>query len=281
MSTPWFSTESELEPKRLFSAPNLQAAAASIALPGSGHLMRGRTMAGIILVLFSLNFYGMLILLRVALELPVYIGAGVAVLLLSCAAAYHCCLHGSPHPAGRKLGLLALIFLGSAIWANAVCNLSALAAGFRYFVVPGKSMEPTFHEGDWILVDSRYYEHQKPQHGDIVVVNHSYVNENQSVYLVKRVSGVAGDTVKISGGKLIRNGFQVEENYTALDYGPAPEEWLRNMPLRTIPQGELFLLGDNRGLSYDSRAPDVGNYPEYEVVGKVVRRAWGLWKKKE
>jgi signal peptidase I len=95
---------------------------------------------------------------------------------------------------------------------------------------------------------------------------------------MKRVEGVPGDVVKIVDGKLIRNGVPIEENYVMHSNGAEGIEWLKNMPPRTIPPSRLFLLGDNRENSFDSRAPEVGNYPESELSGKVLRVVRWPWK---
>src|SRR5579862_8659810 len=77
----------------------------------------------------------------------------------------------------------------------------SLAAGFRYMQNVSKAMLPTFAPGDRILVDSRYYDHHRPQNGDIVVIDHPFSNSPRPLYLVKRISGVGGDTVEISKWK--------------------------------------------------------------------------------
>ena len=280
MSPVWIEPFDKIEEEapRLYPAENLLAAVLSIVLPGSGHLVkaggsdiphRWRTI-GVVWTIFSLAFYGALILFRVAAGSRLYLVTAIAALLLSSAAVYDCCLRGTPHSATRKLGFFALAVLASIIWVNAVCYWCALGAGFRYFLNPSKAMTPTINDGDRFLVDWNYYRDHKPQDGDIVVI----FQQVQRIHRVNRVCGVGGDTVQISDGKLIRNGAAVEENYIGGDPPrPGVADWLTAVPPRTIPAGKLFLMGDNRNNSYDSRAPEVGDFPESDLRGKVVRVA--------
>lgn len=272
MPTPWVSVELEPEPKGLFRTRNLQAMVASILLPGAGHLMKGRLPPGIAWTILSLAFYGALILFRVAADARLYLLTANAALLLSSAAVYDCCLRGTPHSAIRKLGFFALAVLASILWVSALCYWCSLAAGFQYMQNASESMQPTIPRGVMVVVDSRYYHDHKPQFGDLVAAYHVYPTSGTGNYIFKRLIGVGGDTVQISSGKLIRNGVTVEENY-AIRQGVETEPWMDNMTARKIPAGELFLLGDNRHLSLDSRAPVIGNFPESELRGKVVRLA--------
>ena len=280
MSPVWVEPTDKIEQEapRLYPAENLLAATLSIVLPGSGHFVKAggadlqrpwRTI-GFAWTIFSLTFYGALILFRVAADARLYLLTAIAALLLSCAAVYDCCLRSANHSPIRKLGFLALAVLASIIWVSSLCYWCSLAAGFRYFLNPSKAMTPTINYGDRFLVDWKYYLDHTPQDGEIVVV----FQTAQRIHRVGRVCGVGGDTVQISNGKLIRNGVRVEENYVATDRPASPDiEWQTTMPARKIPPGRLFLLGDNRNNSYDSRAPEVGNYSESELRGKVVRLA--------
>jgi signal peptidase I len=125
--------------------------------------------------------------------------------------------------------------------------------------VPSDSMTPTISAGDHLLLDRRDAG-RHPGIGDIVVV-HDPVGDG---LIVKRVVAVGGDSIGFEDGVLVRNGRPVAEHYTSdfLDgvyYGPD-----------IVPPGELYLLGDNRFDSIDSR--NFGTVPVDTVVGRVVGR---------
>ena len=124
--------------------------------------------------------------------------------------------------------------------------------------VPSDSMAPTISAGDHLLLNRRDAGH--PAVGDIVVV-HDPVGDG---LIVKRVVAVGGDAIGFEDGVLVRNGRPVSEHYTSdfLDgvyYGPD-----------VVPPGQLYLLGDNRFDSIDSR--NFGTVPVDTVVGRVVGR---------
>ncbi|MGV9255371.1 signal peptidase I [Streptomyces sp. NPDC003697] len=127
--------------------------------------------------------------------------------------------------------------------------------------VESTSMEPTLQVGDHLLVDERAYWRAAPRRGDLVVFDQS------GSRLVKRVAAVAGDTVGIEDGVLTVDGRPVTEpsiDRRALDglyYGPAH-----------VPDGTVFVLGDNRRHSVDSR--QFGPVPVGQVRGRVLLRWW-------
>ncbi len=136
----------------------------------------------------------------------------------------------------------------------------------RIVVVSGSSMNNTLTDGDRLLVQSTFY---TPQRGDVVVVD-SYINYGKP--LVKRVIAKGGDTVDIN----VEQGL-VYVNGEALDEPYVPEGTLSTgnveFPL-TVPEGTLFLMGDNRQHSTDSRSSDVGFIDERDILGKVVLRIY-------
>ena len=144
----------------------------------------------------------------------------------------------------------------------------------RLTVVEGPSMETTLHENEFILVRSLCYE---PKKGDIVVVN----DPTAGVYshpLIKRVIAVGGDTVDIdfSTWTLTVNGEVVDESkYRNLDVSASTITSDFTFPM-TIKEGHIFVMGDNRNHSADSRAASIGQIDERCVVGKAAVRLFPI-----
>lgn len=134
----------------------------------------------------------------------------------------------------------------------------------RVVQVDGNSMNPTLSNGEKLIITSFPY---TPAQGDIVVTDS---RTRYGKVLIKRVIGCPGDTIDIDfeAGIVYRNGAILAETYTA-----APT-WLEEgtqFPL-TVPAGQLFLMGDNRNDSLDSRSPEVGLVDARDVLGKVLWR---------
>lgn len=125
--------------------------------------------------------------------------------------------------------------------------------------VSGSSMEPTYHDGNIILVDKFFYKLQTPKHNDIVVI--SYPAHGDDEMIIKRIVGVGGDKIEVKDNQLYRNGELVEEDYI---FEPMIEEDFSY----DIPQGKVFVLGDNRNISADSRMIGYVDF-EDDVIGKV------------
>ena len=137
---------------------------------------------------------------------------------------------------------------------------------FRVFSVDGPSMMPTLQDGDKVVVSTMGYKAQK---GDVVVLSST---EGLKKPIIKRVVAVAGDTVDINftTGVVTVNG--IEEHYTD---ELTTQQFDVAFPL-TVPEGTVFVLGDNRGVSLDSRSTQVGCVDERLIVGKVLFRFFPL-----
>lgn len=134
---------------------------------------------------------------------------------------------------------------------------------FRIVQVKGTSMLQTLQDSDRIITTNLFYE---PKPGDIIVCNSVGLKET----IVKRVIGVSGDTIDIDfeKGIVYRNGEVLEEEYIN---NPTTRNYDVNFPV-TVPEDSVFVLGDNRKVSLDSRSSDVGFVEKEQITGKVIFR---------
>ncbi|MCL4397581.1 signal peptidase I [Patescibacteria group bacterium] len=138
--------------------------------------------------------------------------------------------------------------------------------------VKGHSMEPTFHDGEYILTDKISYRLGFPQRGDVIVFKSP---KNADVDFIKRIIGLPGENLKISGGKVYINGTLLDESaYLDPSVYTGPESYLAENKEIVIPSGYYFVMGDNRMQSSDSR--DFGPVLPSEFIGKVFWRYWPI-----
>ena len=136
---------------------------------------------------------------------------------------------------------------------------------FRFVVVSGDSMYSTLLDGDYILLLSNLF-YQEPEHGDIVVISKKAFDDGKPI--VKRVIATEGQTVDIDfeNAVVMVDGVALEEPYinspTSFNEGTI-------FPL-TVAENCIFVLGDNRGVSRDSRDPVIGQIDKREVLGKAI-----------
>lgn len=128
----------------------------------------------------------------------------------------------------------------------------------------GQSMEPNLHNDQRLVVEKISYRVHAPRRGDVVVIR---VGSADSELLIKRVIGLPGEEVQIRKGRVYIDGRPLEEPYisqlTYGDYGP-----------NYVPPLHLFVLGDNRGFSNDSRS--FGMIPIENVVGQAWFSYWPI-----
>lgn len=134
---------------------------------------------------------------------------------------------------------------------------------FRLVGVDGNSMEPTLHNGDRVLLSSTSSVYQS---GDIVVIDR-YTEDP----LIKRVIAVGGDTVEIVDSVVMVNDRPLYETYATYDDAYASGRYFEKI---TVPRGYLFVLGDNRDHSQDSRDDDIGLIATSDVLGRAVYCIW-------
>ncbi len=137
------------------------------------------------------------------------------------------------------------------------------------FTIHQISMRPTLEEGDRILLSRLTYRLREPERGDVIVF-HSPINTDED--LVKRVVGVAGDRVSVSSGKLYVNGDPQNEPYLL------EQQFSGEMPEIVVPDGDVFVMGDNRNNSGDSRL--FGPISRDSIIGSAFCVYWPIshWK---
>ena len=135
--------------------------------------------------------------------------------------------------------------------------------------IPTESMVPTLEVGDRVLANKFVYRFTEPERRDIVVFDSIAEDDDQT--LIKRVVGVAGDEIQVQSGVLYVNGEEQEEPYlndadqSRGFYGPT-----------VVPEGHIFVMGDNRGNSADSRV--FGPLPLENLKGEAFMRFWPVSK---
>ncbi len=135
-------------------------------------------------------------------------------------------------------------------------------------IVTSDSMIPTLQVGDHVFTDRLSYKRREPQHGEIV--SFTYPSRTAGApddIMVKRIIGLPGDTVEIKDGAVFRNNERLDEPYIR-----EPIEY--TFPAMKVPEGKLFVLGDNRNESDDSHI--WGFLDRRRLIGRVTIRFWPL-----
>jgi signal peptidase I len=155
------------------------------------------------------------------------------------------------------------------------------------FYIPSGSMIPTLQISDRVLVEKISYRFRQPERGEIIVFQRpgsegarsgvsgqlrsfleglGLAQPDEDIDLIKRVIGLPGETVRIRKGTVYIDGKALKERYAQ------PET--RTFPATKVPRGELFMMGDNRMNSQDSRFPELGTVPLDNVVGRAFVILW-------
>lgn len=155
-------------------------------------------------------------------------------------------------------------------WAISIGLAVVLAFAIHIWVgqlvtVDGPSMEPNLVTGEKVLIGKPEYYFHGPRRGDIVLVRYPGSRMN----FIKRVVALGGETVSIQSGVTLVGGKPLVEPYVA--YLP-----FADMEPVTVPQDNIFVMGDNRADSTDSRDPVVGPIPLSHVVGRAYLLVWPI-----
>ncbi len=132
------------------------------------------------------------------------------------------------------------------------------------FYIPSESMVPTLEVGDRVLANKFIYRFTEPERGDIVVFRSVEGGEED---LIKRVVGIPGDKISVKNGTLFLNGEPQKEPYVNTSF---PDRSFASP--KKVPQNHVFVMGDNRANSRDSRF--FGPVPEKNIEGEAFIRFW-------
>ncbi len=155
-------------------------------------------------------------------------------------------------------------------WIKAIVIAVILAAIIRLFIfevflVEGSSMQPTLLNGERLIVNKFHFFLNEPVTGDVLVFNFSGDRD-----FIKRVIAVGGDEIQIKNGSVFLNGVLVVEDHilesTSGNFGPV-----------VVPENTVFVMGDNRNNSMDSRDPTVGFISREQIKGKAFLVFWPPW----
>ncbi len=136
-------------------------------------------------------------------------------------------------------------------------------------IVQGRSMQPTLYENNYIFLNKQAYRFGEPERGDIIVCHSDLKTpQGEEKLLIKRVIGLPGDTISIEDGVVYLNGTILDEPYLL------EKETMGTQELITVQEGYLFIMGDNRQASEDSRSEQVGCVAIHEVIGKAFFRLY-------
>jgi signal peptidase I len=136
------------------------------------------------------------------------------------------------------------------------------------FVIPSGSMQHTLEINDRVLVSKFAYRISDVKRGDVIVFKNPQRLAGEPAQLIKRVAATEGDVIEAVDGTVQVNGVVVEEPYLAAG------TITRDLPRQTVPAGDVFVLGDNRSNSKDSRF--IGPIATDTIIGKAFFRIWPL-----
>ncbi len=140
------------------------------------------------------------------------------------------------------------------------------------FIVSGASMVPTFHDSDYLIVDQLSYRFIEPARGDVLIFKPP---QNKSVYFIKRIIGIPGDTININNGVVTLSNKEHPEG-VVLNEPYISKDTTSGHYNISVTEGNYFVMGDNRPASYDSRG--WGLLPKKNITGRAFLRLFPVTK---
>jgi signal peptidase I len=163
-------------------------------------------------------------------------------------------------------------------WIKAILIALALVGLIRIFlftptIVSGESMEPNFFDKERLIVNKIIYDFRTPQRGEVIVFHSPYGRD-----YIKRVIALPGETVRVEDDDVFINGERLKEPYieeiVKETQARGQKYNTHDYPEREVPEGTVFVLGDNRPISQDSRS--IGFVEQEDIVGRADLVFWPL-----
>ncbi len=241
---------------------DILAALLCALVPGLGHLFKSNFLRAVIFFACALALLAVDIVFRMPFSLAGLILSAIFTTALALTTACDAFLIRTKEYRKRSSTVVLIVLLPIAL---ALCQARGAflwrMEGFLTFRVPSGSMEPTIGTGESIAVDTRAYRNHVPEPGDVIVFRH------QGIPVVKRVIAVGGDSVEGYGSDVILNGRTQSQPYANLSGVVDPHAF--DFQIAKMPPGKMFVMGDHRAVSFDSRDPKFGLIDQQDVIGKV------------
>ena len=169
----------------------------------------------------------------------------------------------------KKLGFFLLDFIETIVTALVIFVIFYLFL-FQPHQVKGKSMIPTFEDGEYLLTNKITYRFNNPQRGDIVIFKSP---QNKKYDYIKRIVALPGEKISLKAGKIFINDSRLNESiYLAKDVYTKGSSFLPEEGELKVPENQYFVTGDNRPHSSDSR--EWGYITMENIIGKAWLRYW-------
>jgi signal peptidase I len=284
MSTMTLSADAAPRPRS-----RILAALLSLLAPGVGHLYVGQRRRALIIILLNVVLFaaflaGAFLLPPAFRPIAIYAAAGIAVLAIYYLGTIIDAVRlARRDDAAPRVRCYVLIGAMVTVWA---ANLAPQLVGpavkqrvpWRAFTVPSESMQPTLRVGEWFLADTRYYTTHAPARGDLVTYR---LPSDESTIYVKRVVALPGDRIAFRENRAVVNGVMQNEPFADLK---GPTAFYATTAEVTVPAGHIFVAGDNRANSSDSRVQQHGFVPMKNLVARATEiffsddgERLGLW----
>lgn len=148
----------------------------------------------------------------------------------------------------------------------------AISLLIRPTIVKEISMMPTLAENNYLMISKQSFRFGEVGRDDIIVFHSNLMDEQgKEKLLIKRIIGIPGDVLTITNGKVYRNGYRIQEPYIM---GGIDGQTSGEMYNYVVPDNFVFVMGDNREVSLDSRAEEVGPVRISDIIGKAFFRLY-------